>query len=347
MKKILLFATAASLAYSCGTETSYSVTGAIEGTIEGDTISLITYDRESKVVAQGVVEADSTFTITGNTEQPQMVVLSTEDGKRAGALFLEAGDITVEKQENGYIFRGSQLNDASNSLDEAIKPIFDAYAKITNEDSQEKRDSIISSYNKIISSTIDENLDNIFGANLFASIEFNELTAEQAKSRVAEFTESVQASPMIKELAATIEAMLNTEVGDQYIDINLPTKEGENVSVKNLLANNEYILIDFWATWCGPCRGELPHLKEAYDTFHEKGFEIYGVSVDQNRAAWESFVGEQMPWVNVIVTEQSDAADLYAVRTIPSNFLINKKGEIIAKNLRGEEVIAKMKELLK
>ncbi len=346
MKKNLLLAVAA-IACSCSPDTTFSVRGTFAGAIEGDTLSLVTYDRAADIVAQGVVGAESSFEIIGDVEEPQMVVLTSASGERAGVLFLEAGDIVVEQSDGEYIFSGTYLNDANNSLDEAIKPYFDSYAKLTDEDSQQARDSIINGYNEFVSQTITQNLDNIFGANLFANIEFSELTAEQAKSRIAEFAEQIQSSDIMQEISRIVEAMLNTEIGDKYINIDLPNREGESVSVESLLATNKYILIDFWATWCAPCRAEMPHLKEAYEAYHSKGFEIYGVSVDQNQAAWESFVGEDMPWVNVIMTEGSDAAEQYAVRTIPSNFLIDQKGEIVAKNLRGEEVMAKLEELLK
>ncbi len=110
------------------------------------------------------------------------------------------------------------------------------------------------------------------------------------------------------------------------------------------------MLIDFWATWCGPCKREIPHLAEAYEEFRDKGFEIYGVSLDSDAEAWKGYVADHgMNWVNVLGTGSDEARaqiDLYAVQSIPSNFLISPDGIIVAKNLRGAAVREKLAEML-
>ena len=138
-----------------------------------------------------------------------------------------------------------------------------------------------------------------------------------------------------------------------YINIEQPTPSGKMVSLKSVVENknNRYVLLDFWASWCGPCMGEMPHLKEAYKLYHKKGFEIYGVSFDAKKEAWQGAIEkQQMKWVNVSTLERFDnpAAEDYAVESIPTNYLIDcSNGVIIAKNLRGEAVLEKLAELLK
>ena len=138
-----------------------------------------------------------------------------------------------------------------------------------------------------------------------------------------------------------------------YIDIDQPNQKGESVSLKSVVENkkNRYVLLDFWASWCGPCMAEMPHLREAYKLYHKKGFEIYGVSLDSNREAWVGAIEkQQMRWVNVSALEgfKTSAADDYAVESIPTNYLIDcSNGVIVAKNLRGEAVAEKLAELFK
>jgi thiol-disulfide isomerase/thioredoxin len=109
-------------------------------------------------------------------------------------------------------------------------------------------------------------------------------------------------------------------------------------------------LLDFWASWCKPCRVENPNLVDAYKKFNDQGFEIYQVSLDRKRDAWEKAIkNDNLDWVHVSDLEfwNSSAAQTYNVRSIPANYLLNKKGEIIAKDLRGEALDKKLHEIFK
>ena len=139
------------------------------------------------------------------------------------------------------------------------------------------------------------------------------------------------------------EEALKVQPGNPYIDVAEKTPAGETLSLKSVVENgkNKYVLLDFWASWCRPCMGEMPYLLKAYGDYHEKGFEIYGVSLDENEQAWKGCIeGNGMSWINVSTCTgwDIDAVREYAVNSIPANFLINSEGEIIAKDLRGEEL---------
>ena len=138
-------------------------------------------------------------------------------------------------------------------------------------------------------------------------------------------------------------------MGQKYIDLALPDAEGNIVRLSDVLAENKYILLDFWASWCGPCMREVPFLVEDYAKYHKDGFEIYGVSLDKAREPWlKAIESKGLVWVNVSELKmwQDPSAKEYAVRSIPSNFLIASDGTIVARNLRGEELGAKLAELL-
>ena len=137
------------------------------------------------------------------------------------------------------------------------------------------------------------------------------------------------------------------EVGQPFIDFTLMTKDNTELVLSEIIAQNKLTLVDFWASWCGPCRRENPVVKAAYEQFHELGFDVIGVSVDQDEAAWLQAVEEdQLPWTHVRDTENTVSED-YMIYYIPSNFLFDQDGNMVAKGLRGEDLAAKLAELLK
>ena len=124
------------------------------------------------------------------------------------------------------------------------------------------------------------------------------------------------------------EQALKVAPGNPYIDITEPTPDGKQLSLKSAVENkkNKYILLDFWASWCGPCMMEVPHLKAAYDKYHKKGFEIYAVSLDQKKENWEKAIKDKkMNWLHVSNVKYWDTPSRndYAVNSIPANFLID------------------------
>lgn len=141
-----------------------------------------------------------------------------------------------------------------------------------------------------------------------------------------------------------------TAVGKKFIDFTQTDAEGNQVRLGDVVKGNKLTLVDFWASWCGPCRAEMPTVVEAYSRYHAKGLEIVGVSLDDNREAWLKSVEDLgMKWIQVSDLQgwRNAAGQAYVVEAIPSCYLIDQEGVIVAKNLRGEELTDKIGEILK
>lgn len=171
-----------------------------------------------------------------------------------------------------------------------------------------------------------------------------EYPVEELKKLTAAFTTESIYSKDINDYITKLERI---EVGQPFIDFSLQTKEGQDVVLSEVIAKNKLTLVDFWASWCGPCRKENPVVKAAYEQFHALGFEVVGISVDQDEEAWLKAVEEdQLPWTQVRDSEDKVSQD-YLIYYIPSNFLFDQNGTMVAKGLRGEDLATKLAELLK
>lgn len=338
MKNWILFFTLVALASCASPKKGFKVEGAIDS-LSGK-VYLAVLEGKMPVKIDSTETQDGKFTFQGKVDMPIMALIQTPS-KTIKSFFLENSDIRIVGDVN-----------IPKDIEVLGSATHDTYADLLH-----NRDQIVKSNPDSVSEDllqaytvqfVENNPNSVAAAYvLFRELSYM-LPAQELERLSSRFTPEVQPSVYLKVLNERIEAMKRVDIGQSFIDINLPDTAGNNVALSSLIGEGKYVLVDFWASWCGPCRRENPHVVAAFNEFHKKGFEIFGVSLDKEAADWKKGIVEDgLTWTHVSDLQfwNSEAAKEYAVNSIPANFLIGPDGKIMARNLRGDKLREKLLEI--
>ena len=319
---------------------------------DSETVYLICSNK----VMDSTTVKDGEFSFQGDASIPQIAYVADARTVRAAqhscVVALEPGLLSVFPltDGDGYYATGSKSNELITQYNKFDKEITDYYYQHKDEEGVEE---------EVDSKIFKELLDGValYPDKIYSAYCLKELAYEQDPSFIRDLldilTADVRQSELWKSIDETNKKKLETAPGKQYLEFSQTDQFGNMVSSKDVMAapGVKYVLIDFWASWCGPCMREVPYLKETYSKYFDKGFQILGVSLDRSKDAWLNAIKvNDMNWVHVsdIKYWDNEVAKQYSVNSIPTNYLVEAStGKIIATNLRGKALEQKIAELLK
>ncbi|MES2827062.1 MAG: TlpA disulfide reductase family protein [Bacteroidota bacterium] len=348
----------------------YTIKGKVNSRYNGSFIKLYyTPDNAPKKTIDSVKINNGTFLFNGKIERPTLakVTLGNEDKGDRIDFFMAPGltNVVAKDSIKRALISGNKLAASYEKLAIGLRPLdnkmFGGLAAYQSMPEGEAKKAYVTNllagldeYSKnkreVIRKFVSENPDS------YVSLYFLDknspgtlLNYEATYPSYAKLSSAMKETVLGKELEARLGKAKGALTGEQFKDFVSTTPEGKELSLKEVVGNNKYTLVDFWASWCGPCRKENPNVVKTFNDFKGKGFTVLSVSLDDDAAKWKAAIEKDgMPWYHVSSLKgwKEPAATLYNIRAIPQNVLVDSKGKIVATNLRAETLYSKVQSLL-
>lgn len=368
MKKYLSLA-ASLLLVACSQKPGFEIQGTVaDSQADGKQVYLVKYGEEAPI--DSAVVTNGAFTFQGEQATPTLCVLYVGDqemrrvsaGENAPytAIFtLENARLQAVLNEEAPAVSGTPENDAFKALQDQVKGIRAKAEPLTDqlksadeavkEAAMEQYEAIEAEASQALKAYIEANCDKQVAAKVFSDARYD-LSDEDQEAILAKANDTFKAVRGIDKMIEHLNILKNSAVGKMFIDFEMADAEGKMHKLSEFVGNGKVVLIDFWASWCPPCRADMPNLVAAYKQYKSKGFEIVGISLDSKADAWAKGVQD----LGITWTQLSDlqgwknaGAALYGVNSIPHTILVDKDGTILCKQLHGKEIAAKLEEILK
>lgn len=363
MKKILFFIATVAL-FACGRqEKGFEITVKLEGA-EGQIL------LEKRGVSQWIPVdtadiVDGTAVLKGEVTVPEDHYLSVMGQRAKTILFVENAKMTVTGNAANLEqieVTGSKTHDEYNEVNRQIQEIGEAYmalyqeareAAVAGEEARASElmkqvEAMYESTNTMQADFVRNNPGSYAAPYFLSRVQYG-MEVDELDKLVSALDPKLDEVPSIASLKERIEKLKTVAVGQTAPDFTMNDPDGNPVKFSDIYKQNEYTLLDFWAAWCGPCRQENPNIVAVYNDYKDKGFSVFGVSLDRDRDAWlKAIDDDNLTWPHVSDLEywNNAAAQMYAVNSIPASLIVDKNGKIIAKNKRDEALRDAVSELL-
>ena len=363
IKKLSFIFSFALLIVSCSTKDGVTISGTYEKPVEDQLVKIeLIMNNELTVVDSFYLEPSGVYERTIKVNEPGFYRMNFYN-RHITNMILNQSDIQLIKDENdprgGYKVSGSkdmdyiyQLTDLKKDFEQQTQSLNGEFMNARNSGDMQMLEDIRNRFMEMKAINDNQIKTTIYGMNRsIAGILSTSFLDEENEfafldSLATKYQKELPNSSYTKELVDKVESYRKLAIGSPAPEIALPNPSGEIIPLSSF--KGKYVMIDFWAAWCRPCRAENPNVVRMYNTYNDKGFEVLGVSLDRTKEAWVKAIEEdELNWTQVSDLKyfESDAAQLYRINSIPATYLIGPDGNIIAKNLRGPELEAKLKEI--
>ena len=354
MKKILICLLTVLCLISCNNPATYKISGDVVNlNLNGQTLTIFERIDGQNITIDTIVVEDAKFTLSGNCDSAKVVYLTghyPSGTPFTSPFILENGKINVTIDSVLITFGGTKENELLQRYNDEIKAFqtevrayFESQEIEGTQKSQEFLEQKYAEFDakekNINLNFARKNINTIAGLFVFAR-SYYYLNIEERESVFALMTNETKNNASAQKIISTTEIEKNTSTGKPFIDITLPTPEGAEFSLSALVGKTDYVLIDFWASWCMPCIRSFPELKELYNKYGTQ-LEILGVSLDNEKESWTNAIARyELVWKHISDLKywNSEGAKLYGVNSIPATVLIDKEGKIVGRNLNIKEI---------
>lgn len=362
-KQLLLIVLCLSLTGGWAMAQTFTIEGKIDG-VKGGKAELQMRETGKMVTkfSTGIAE-DGTFTLKGKLNEPDVYVLKVADLKGGVSIFLDNSSINLTAKSDdlaGAVITGSTLQEDLSGFSklvraqsEMMRPLYTSYREAETAKKTEEMKKLDNQLKEMDGKQMEEKVTYVKSIikSPVAPFLLNSLASSFADPSKLEklmngFDPALAEYKYVKTLNETLSILKVTSVGVMAPDFTQNDPDGKPVKLSDF--RGKYVLVDFWAAWCRPCRGENPNVVAAYNKYSKKNFTVLGVSLDREKDAWlKAIADDKLTWTHVSDLKYwgNEVAKLYGVQSIPANFLLDKKGRIVGKNLRGdalEEALAKL-----